>query len=238
MIATDRFVYLHLHKTGGTFLNECLLKHFPGARQIGYHLPRRLIPQRYQKLPVLGFVRDPWSYYVSWFAFQSARQAPNALFEIASERGQLDFKGTITNLINLGSGSPKLDQILPLLVEDYINHGLNLPRFALEPIRNSGLGFYTYLYRYMYLGVGESLHIGRAEALREEFLGFLERIGVVPSAEARTFILEQGARNTSQHRRIETYYDAELRELVAERDRDLIRMYGYSFDDLADSVQD
>jgi len=37
MIATDRFVFLHLHKSGGTFVNECLLRHVPGARQLGYH---------------------------------------------------------------------------------------------------------------------------------------------------------------------------------------------------------
>jgi hypothetical protein len=229
MIATDHFVYLHLHKSGGTFLNECLMKHFPGARHIGYHLPRRLIPARYQRLPVLGFVRNPWSYYVSWFAFQSQRQAPNALFEIASEGGRLDFKATIGNLLALGSGSPQLDQLLPMLAEDYINHGLNLPRFALEPIRNSGLGFYTYLYRYMYLGVGESLTIGRAENLQEEFLDFLARIGVTPSPAALEFLRTEAARNTSAHGRIEDYYDAELRDLVAERDRTVIETYGYRF---------
>jgi hypothetical protein len=72
MIATDRFVYVHLHKSGGTFVNECLLRFFPDARQIGYHLPRSRIPQDRLALPVLGFVRNPWSYYVSWYSFQSA----------------------------------------------------------------------------------------------------------------------------------------------------------------------
>jgi hypothetical protein len=56
MIATDRFVYVHLHKSGGTFVNECLLRFFPDARQIGYHLPRSRIPQDRLALPVLGFV--------------------------------------------------------------------------------------------------------------------------------------------------------------------------------------
>ena len=71
MIATDRFVYVHLHKAGGTFVNECLERYFPGARRLGYHLPASLIPAELQSLPVLGFVRSPWSYYVSWYTFQS-----------------------------------------------------------------------------------------------------------------------------------------------------------------------
>jgi len=44
MIVTDRFVFLHLHKSGGTFVNECLLRFLPDARQVGYHLPRSMTP--------------------------------------------------------------------------------------------------------------------------------------------------------------------------------------------------
>jgi hypothetical protein len=38
MILTPRFTFIHLHKSGGTFVNEVLLKYVPGARQIGHHL--------------------------------------------------------------------------------------------------------------------------------------------------------------------------------------------------------
>jgi hypothetical protein len=78
----------------------------PGAREIGYHLPR------HQSCagslgPVLGFVRSPWSYYVSWHAFQSTRPQPNALYGVASDGGQLDFKGTVTSLLELAAGGPR-----------------------------------------------------------------------------------------------------------------------------------
>ncbi len=42
MIATDHIVFLHLHKSGGTFVNEGLLRFVPEARIVGYHLPRHL----------------------------------------------------------------------------------------------------------------------------------------------------------------------------------------------------
>ncbi|MBA3526666.1 MAG: hypothetical protein H0T82_07080, partial [Sphingomonas sp.] len=61
MIATRHLVFLHLHKSGGTFVNQWLLRFFEGAQQIGYHLPRRLIPPELAGLPVIGLVRNPWS---------------------------------------------------------------------------------------------------------------------------------------------------------------------------------
>ena len=150
MIATPHFVYVHLHKSGGTFINECLLRFFPGARQLGYHLPRRLIPQNLATLPVLGFVRNPWSYYVSWYAFQSQMAQPNVLFRCVSENRALDFAATVRNLLELGDDDARLDALLAMLPTTYGNQGLNLPGFALAPIRGSGMGFFSFLFDYMY----------------------------------------------------------------------------------------
>lgn len=230
MIVTQRFVYIHLHRTGGSFLNECLIRYFAGARQIGYHLPRRMTPREYLEFPVIGFVRNPWDYYVSWYHFQKSRPVPNALFECASDRGRLDFKGTVANLVNLGSENATLDRVLPLLNEGYVNYGLNVPRGQMEAIRGSGLGFFSFLYRYMYLGLGGTLHVGRSENLRQDFLDLLAKVGDAASDEAQQFILEQSRRNASEHTRYQSYYDDELRGLVASRDRELIDTYGYRFE--------
>ena len=119
MIATDRFVYVHLHKSGGSFINECLLRFFPDARQLGYHLPLSLLPAPLRGLPVLGFVRSPWSYYVSWYAFQSQRPRPNALFRCVSDDGALDFKASVRNLLGLGDDQARLDRLLGLLPDRY-----------------------------------------------------------------------------------------------------------------------
>ena len=79
MIVTPRFVFLHLHKSGGTLVNTGLIRYIAGARHIGYHLPRSMLPEQFASLPLLGLVRNPWSYYVSWYSFQRARPRPNAL---------------------------------------------------------------------------------------------------------------------------------------------------------------
>lgn len=230
MIATSRFVHIHLHKSGGTFVNECLLRFFPEAQRLGYHLPRSLIPAEWAALPVLGFVRNPWSYYVSWYAFQSQRPQPNALFRVLSEDGTLDFKSTLRNMLSLGEPGSKLDELLAQLPPSYTTHGLNLPAFALAPIRDSGLGFYSYLFRYMYAGDPAKLSVGRTETLRADLLAFLDRIGAVPSRPMLDFIRRGPPLNASGHDAFANYYDRTSREHVRARDGALIEQFGFRFD--------
>jgi hypothetical protein len=227
MILTPRFVFLHLHKSGGSFVNEALLRHEAGARQAGYHLPRSAIPPTHSALPVLGLVRSPWSYYVSWYAFQRARARPNALFGVLSDAGRAGFAATVRNLVSLGEDDALLDRVIAALPAQYTGHGLNLPGPALAPIRGTGLGFYSYLYRYLY-GNPVHLHIARLEALRAELPRVMAQAGVPAGTALGEFLLAGSPRNVSAHGPPADYYDAELRALVARRDAALIERYGYS----------
>ena len=229
MIATRHFVFLHLHKSGGTFVNECLVNFIPEARQLGYHLPRSLIPPELAQLPVLGLVRNPWSYYVSWYSYQSTRPQPNALFRVLSDNKRLDFRATIRNMMILGSDGFLLNRVLAEMPRQYTNGGLNLPGFALEPIRDTRLSFYTFLYRYMYGGGTSLLQLGRMEALRDDLIEMLSMTGQPISDAMRTFILHRGPANVSEHTAYPEYYDAELRDLIQERDAEIIERHRYRF---------
>ena len=131
MIVTDGFVFLHLHKSGGSFVNEFLKRFFPTAREIGYHLPWSLVPASHAHLPALGLVRNPWSYYVSWYTFQKQRPRPNALFRLLSDDGRLDFEPTVRNMLDLGTTGARLDALVAALPQGYGDRGLNLPGPAL-----------------------------------------------------------------------------------------------------------
>jgi hypothetical protein len=230
MIATPHFVYLHLHKSGGTFVNDCLMRFVPGARELGYHLPRRMIPGPLRALPVLGFVRNPWAYYVSWYAFQSAMKQPNHLFRCVSRGGSLPFKRTLHNLLTLGSDAIGFDEVLAGLPLEYTSAGLNLTRAALEPLRGRSVGFYSYLYEYMFGGPGPAPRIGRTETLRDDFLALLRDLGVEVSAGMAEYVATESARNTSSHAHWSTYYDDESRAWVAQHDAGLIDAHGYRFE--------
>jgi hypothetical protein len=229
MIVTPRFVFLHLHKSGGTFVNAGLIHHIAGARQIGYHLPRSMLPAQYSSLPLLGLVRNPWSYYVSWYSFQRSRPRPNALFQTLSQGGTLDFAATIRNMLNLDRDPALLERALAALPATYLNQGLNLPNFALAPIRGSGLGFYSFLYRYLYGPDIAAVKLARMEQLRTEVPPLLEWAGEPVTSELRDYMSTAPALNTSEHAPHRQFYDAGLAQLVAERDQLVIERHGYSF---------
>lgn len=229
MIATGRFVFLHLHRSGGTFVNEFLLRFVPGARLIGYHLPRSVVPPELAALPVLGLVRDPWSYYVSWHSFQAAKREPNALFRVLSDGGRRGFKETVRNMLELGRSSVLLERLLDALPAHYGNRGINLPGFALAPIRDTGLGFYAYLYRYMFGNGDQPVEIGRVDSMRQDLPRMLEAVGQTMSGAMRDYVASAAPRNAAGHARYTEYYDDELKNLVAERDAPLIRLHGFEF---------
>ena len=111
MLVTDKFVFIHLPRAGGTFVHDVVKKFFPSVREIGYHLPRELLPKEYSHLPVLGTVRNPWEFYASWYQHQhsNVRYSPltNVLFGCLSENRKLDFVQTIRNALDLGVSDEK-----------------------------------------------------------------------------------------------------------------------------------
>ena len=58
---------------------DVVRKFFPSAREIGYHLPRALLPGEYSHLPLLGTVRNPWDFYVSWYHYQYSNESYSAI---------------------------------------------------------------------------------------------------------------------------------------------------------------
>src|SRR6267142_4537464 len=117
MLVTNKFVFGHLPRSGGTFVSEVIRKFFPSAHEIGHHLPRALLPREYSHLPVLGTVRNPWEFYVSLYHYVWPKDAASVLVAWMSENGSLGFKGSIRNLLNLGVNDERLDILVEMLPE-------------------------------------------------------------------------------------------------------------------------
>ena len=228
MIATDRFVFIHLHTCGGSYVTDFLMRCIPDARRIGSHLPRRLMPPPLAHLPVLGFVRNPWSYYVYWYALQLRRAKPNPLFRILSEEGRLDFEHTLGNMLNLGVTGNLLDATVAALPQGLTGSGLNLPGSALASIRGSGLGLFSFLHGYMYDAPGV-LHVRRIERVREELPPMLQAVGQPVSAAMQAYLRDAPTGQLLQTRPYADHYSSALRDLVAERDAEIIARHGYRF---------
>lgn len=200
----------------------------PSARQIGYHLPYREVPAAYRDRPVLGTVRSPWAYYVSWYHFQISRPKPNVLFRLCSDDRRLGFADTVSRLIDLAADEVRLSFLREALPDTYGPAGLNLTKGCIVELKERGLGFYSFLYERLYAGAEEP-RILRVESLRYELLDTLKSWDLLPNFCAEQYLAEAPPRNVSQHDTPASYYDERLAMLVAERDRTIVDRHGYVF---------
>jgi hypothetical protein len=69
MLITREFVFLHIPKTGGTFLRSVCAEHFPVVDEGIKHGGLRAIPERFRQLPRFTLVRNPWDWHVSFYAY-------------------------------------------------------------------------------------------------------------------------------------------------------------------------
>ena len=178
MIVTNEFVFLHVPRSGGTFVTDVIFKFFPSAHEIGYHFPRELLPERYSHLPVLGTVRNPWEFYVSWYHHQHAnkRYSPskNVLFCAVSDNRKLDFVQTIRNALDLGVTDDRLTPLIqacPETVDYQERHIPNVTRDVIRKIRGSGLGLYTFRFNQLF-GPANDIFFCRVESLRTDLMAF------------------------------------------------------------------
>jgi hypothetical protein len=231
MIVTDKFVFVHLPRSGGTFISEVIRKFFPSAHEIGYHFPRTLLPREYSHLPVLGAVRNPWEFYVSWYHHVWPRDAASILVSWLSENGKLGFIGTTRNALNLGVNDERLDVLIEMLPEQVDYHSRNIPNItkeAMRRVRGAGVGYYTFRFNHLF-GSTEDVFVCRLETLRQDLVGFFEGIGAATD-ELRDYVLRSDKKNIAEHLHYSTYYTPELAELVLIRDRPLIERFGYVFE--------
>jgi hypothetical protein len=231
MIVTDKFVFVHVPRSGGTFITGIIRKFFPSAHEIGHHLPLELLPREYSHLPVLGTVRNPWEFYVSLYHYVWPKDAASILVSWMSENGRLGFEGSIRNLLNLGVNDERIDVLIEMLPErlDYSKrHIPSVTKDAMRRVRSTGVGYYTLRFNQMF-GNADDVFFCRLETLRRDLVAFFEEIGAATD-ELLNYVLGSDKVNAADHLHYSTYYTPELAELVLLRDRPLIERFGYVFE--------
>ncbi len=201
MLLARDFVFLHVPKTGGTFVTNTLAATAPEAWRVSAgatHGAIAAIPSSHARLPRLAFVRHPCSWYVSWFAHKSRQ--PDAFFRQLTEGGKLDFASTMRRV--LGPHGPYAQ----------------------------GCGPFTRLL-FDQLGIGlTQIRVGRFESLRIDLLRLLANCTSVPSPMAQA-VMNHPEKNIGGHAPWQDHYDAGLRELVAARDEWVFATFGYAPND-------
>jgi hypothetical protein len=206
MILTNRFVFIHVPRTGGTFVRRLFLHSAPsswGAQILEGHPTVRDIPPPFDQLPRIAVVRNPFDWYVSWYHYM-VQIGGNPVFEDASAGGKLGFRQTILALLKL------------------------------QPIHyfpsNSGNGpgdrlCFTWYFHFL-LGRLDQVRILRFETLRRDLESALSET-VSLTEEFRAALRSDARANVSEHGDFRDYYDRELRLEIENCDAELLDHFSY-----------
>lgn len=225
---------MHLHKTGGQSINDALLHCIRGAEEIGYHLPLRLLPEKAKPLPIIGVIRNPWDWYVSWYAFNNLRGVKNPLFNIVSGGKQAGFRETIENLVRYpetsASNGIMKSSHKSLLSEHFENDGgAGFTKACVNEFDSATEGYYSLLVKRMFGDRGDNVHLIRFESLEQDLRHVLRQLGVAEAEAIHRYMSEQPRKNSSARGHYAQYYEPKLRALIAEKDKGIIERFGYSF---------
>ena len=214
MVISDHFVYIHLPKTGGTFIRRMLVNKFLPktwkAKELkGGHLVISDIPPTHADLPIFGFVRNPYDWYVSWYYHQKNKDRSDFFNEV-SDNGKKDFKSTMMTMAEMDA-------------HEAFKNDFDTSKYEV-------LGAYTAIVLATYGEDLDVIQLGRFENLRDDFLSIMSNITDV-NLLFRLWTKHYPKLNKSSHTHYSHYYDNELREIMAEKDKLIFDRFGYAFEE-------
>lgn len=234
MIVTDRFVYIHVHRSGGQFALRFIRQFCGPIRFEGYHYPLQALPEPYRHLPVLRLVRPPWEWYVSWCHFNHPKPR-NHIYPVVSNVGRADIRSTVHNLLLLGQDRPEshgmiklIEAALPDTWEG--NRGAGITKTCIRTLAGSGLGYYDWLVRRMFGGFPPDRTIFLQSMVNAgvDLQQLWERANLPLTDEMIDDLSSAPPRNTSVHREPLYHLGAELMREIATLDRAVLERLNWT----------
>lgn len=214
------FVFIHIQKTGGLSVEECLKGAVPDAthyppRHMGARHARKILADWDERF-AFAFVRNPWDRLVSWYSM--------------IEKGRRFHEGSPLPARRLKriQSKPLLRHTLEVLEEDPSFESF-VKYCTTREFRHKGV---TYSYtrnqiEYLMNQRGELLvdFVGRFERLRGDLAAVFSRVGLEPSLVENTL----PHKNKTLRGHYRDFYTSETESIVREKFTRDIEYFGYEF---------
>ena len=240
LIIPDKFVFVHMPKTGGQWAKRVLKEAYADGerlqwqaqqQRLGWHAPASRAGD-VDENTIFGFVRNPWDWYVSWFRFLNSQMKHTAwLLDRDS------FESFVRRLLTLSDDDIEArDARGKLTLQVSAQEGPGLPPFGifaneLGTIKGSGEGYYTWLFKHTF---DAPCRVYRYEdGLSKMVVRAVENAGVDANDRLLKLAAETPKVNSAwtpvDYR---TFYDKhpDLAQLIAERESYVINRFGYSYE--------
>ena len=239
MLVTPRFVFIHIPKTAGRFCRHQIVEHAgPVLYRGGLHAPIIRLPQQFDHLPIVSFVRNPWDWYVSWYFHMRDNNGFNPLFANAVNSGKADFNDIMHYVFDsLEAGTEAYGNLDKYIASEAHRkkESHDLDKSMLDFQRENGCGMLSWRYLFNVGSIGgRQYRIGRYEQLVDDLIDIMESCEVKLSDESIMKIRMASPVGVGKERAKRDfrmmYTDAALIERVLDKERLIIERYNYTFD--------
>lgn len=208
--------FIHLPRTGGTFLSQYtrnkqtrLRKQFnywPNEYAAKKHVPANTIPN-YKDHFLFGLIRNPFDWYVSQYSY----------FIDKDIKGIKEIEDTIAINTDAGLIGKEFQKRFPNF-NQWIEFGLTCtPNFWLSNLHD-----------YMFCENGKMImnYVGKFENMSDE----LEYVLKLNSLKSRVPLKDfWGYRNESRRKDYHEYFNEKSIRIITEKDRNILNLYGYTY---------
>lgn len=227
MFVTEKFVFLHLPKTAGVFVESvCEQELRMPILHTRRHAKFRDLPARFADLPTIGVWRDPWDWYASlyFFAKKARNEATSEIVGLASDGFHLGFEATLERLLHPDSEFVAAYEARISALGGRVADFECLDRSSLARQRESGLGLMEFLSLEIF---PEKLDIEWAvESLRPQMFAYLSP--VCPNRELFRKAMTASERNASSKPQLSWIYSPRAADLVECAEPRLVARGGYA----------
>jgi len=205
MLITNDFVFIHLQKCAGTFVRKFLKKtNLITVNTTVKHDSVRQIPEKHKGKKIIGVIRNPWDWYVSWYSFRH-KEGHSPQF------GDL-FEGSFESF---------LQKIF------FDRHGIRND-INLDELRSFGIGPYTGRYKNSYCCEDGNFANVSMIKMEDLYAGMISEMKL--TVEQIKILNSMNKVNTSSHPHYSTLYTDKTCKWITDREQFIIHKYGYSFE--------
>jgi len=224
MIIHPKFIFVHLPKTGGTFLTKFLSKHIPESKELKNDVHRPLYYFKKIEKITFGFIRNPFDWYISLFSANTHGAGPTR-----PNRAQwFSHKNVRTD---------------PNIFIDYLlnKETVNVPLIDFNIMHKLDIGILTYRFLYSFFdhNIFNLKNIPKnfmdfnlcqnilkfEKGIAEETIKLFKNKKIFIDENNQKILKNSKKVNTSPHQHYSVYYNQRTYNLIKKKDRIIFNLF-------------